>query len=50
MGAHVLEVTVLVFRCFNKRCIILHVLVGLSWSLVSTFHREKKVQELFIIT
>jgi hypothetical protein len=42
MGTHALEIKVLIFRCFNIRCIILHVLVGLSWSLVSTAHGGKK--------
>ena len=50
MGTHVLEVTVLIFRCVNVCCIILHVLVGLSWSLVSTTYRKKNVQELFIVS
>jgi len=49
MGTRVLEV--LIFRCVNVCCIILHVLVGLSWSLVTKAHRRKKnVQELFIIS
>ena len=41
MGTHVLEVTVLIFKCVNLCCIILHVLAGLPWSLVSTSHRKK---------
>jgi len=45
MGTHVLEITVLIFRCVNISCIIFHVLVGLSWSLVSTSHRKKKSPE-----
>jgi hypothetical protein len=48
MGTHVLEVTVLILRCVNICCIILHVLVRLSWSVVSISHKQN-VLELFII-